>query len=224
MRLQAVLFDMDGVLFDTQRVYAEAWIEAARQLGYPLDMETYTTYILGHDGDYAEAEMRRLFGDAFPVEEFRRRRRAYASEVLANGGLRLKPGVHDLLSLLDAHAIPRAVATSNARWVAEQFLTQTDLRDAFQVVVGREDVQHAKPHPEIFLKAAAALGAEPPHVVVLEDSGAGLQAAARADMVPIFVPDLMRPPDDVRQLAAFEFASLHDVAAWLSTCLTAEKC
>jgi len=224
MPLQAVLFDMDGLLFDTQRVYAKAWIETARQLGYPIDMETYTTYILGHDGDHGEAEMRRLFGEAFPVEEFRRRRRSYANEMLANGGLRLKPGVQNLLSLLDAHAIPRAVATSNARCVAERFLTQTGLREAFQVVVGREDVQHPKPHPEIFLKAATALGAEPPRVVVLEDSGAGLQAAAQAGMVPIFVPDLMHPPDEVRQLAAYEFASLHDVATWLSTCLTAEKC
>ena len=57
MSLQAVLFDMDGVLFDTQRVYAEAWVETARQMGYPLDMETYTTYILGHDVDHGEAEM-----------------------------------------------------------------------------------------------------------------------------------------------------------------------
>ncbi len=91
-------------------------------------------------------------------------------------------------------------------------------------VVGREDAQYPKPHPEMFLEAAAALGAEPPRVVVLEDSGAGLQAAAQAGMVPIFVPDSMYPPDEVRQLAAYEFPSLQAVAAWLSTCLTAATC
>lgn len=224
MPFRAVLFDMDGVLFDTQRVYAEAWVAAARALGYALDEETYTAHILGHDGDHGEAVMQRLFGETFPIEEFRRRRRAYAQDVLANGGVRLKPGVLELLDLLDAHGVPRAVATSNARWVAEQFLAQTGLAPRFQAVVGREDVQHAKPHPEIFLKAAAALGVEPAHVVVLEDSGAGLQAAARAGMTPVFVPDMMQLPDEVRALAAHEFASLHEVASWLAMHLAGQKC
>jgi HAD superfamily hydrolase (TIGR01509 family) len=216
----AVILDMDGLMLDTEAISRRVWREAAVELGL-----AWTDEIAGRLVGRPEAATRALLEEHFEhrVPALLERAQARYRHVLETEGVPKKPGLDDLLAWLRREDIPRAVATSTARTLAEYKLAHAGIRSAFEVVVCGDEFARGKPAPDIFLHAAARLGCAPARCVVLEDSGPGIAAAAAAGMLPILVPDNAEPAPDVRALAGHVVASLDEAAVLLRRILRASS-
>jgi HAD superfamily hydrolase (TIGR01509 family) len=208
-KLEAVIFDMDGLMLDTERVAKRFWLMALEEFGAMLDDEQYLN-IVGRNMKDSSVVLKDLLGADFPVEACRTRMREIYYEDIAKNGLPVKPGLNELVDFLKARSIRYAIATSTARDITLRKLELTDLSSNFDVIVAGDEVSNGKPHPEIFLKAAALLDARPEKVVVLEDSFSGIHAAHAAGMIPIMIPDLAQPTEEIRALAYAVVSSLHE--------------
>lgn len=209
----AVIFDMDGLLLDSEPLYRVTWQTAARELGCPIDDNFYTHFV-GRGNDEAERLLFERFGDAMPLDAFRVLWRRDFDERLARAPLTRKPGAIELLDRLDARAIPKALATSSPRSIAVRCLGE--LASRFAALAFGDEVEHSKPAPDLFLLAAHRLGIEPVHCLVLEDSEAGVRAARAAGMDVILVPDLVEPSLEIASMATRVYRSLNDVRGILS--------
>jgi HAD superfamily hydrolase (TIGR01509 family) len=208
-RIGAVIFDMDGLMLDTERLHLEHWRKATQDFGYDT-MESVYMQSFGLNSRDTEGLFLRHFGESFPYVAIRDRWREYADHHVEHFGVPYKAGLIDLLNLLKPRQIPKAVATSTRRAGALRLLDKVGILEHFDVVVGGDEVTKGKPHPEIFLTAAERLQVEPAACLVFEDSPAGIRAAHAAGMIPVLVPDLISPPDDVRALAFRILESLED--------------
>lgn len=206
-----VLLDMDGLMLDTEPISLSAWRAAAAELGYVLD-DGICEAMVGRPATANVVQLRDHFGDDFPGDALLVAANERYRRLLEAGGVPHKAGLEDFLRFLDARSIPRAVATSTATSLAREKLTRAGVLGFFDVVVGGDLVARGKPAPDIFLAAAARLGAAPADCVVLEDSGPGVLAAAAAGMRPILIPDGRGPGPEVRSAAAAVVESLHDAA------------
>ena len=206
----AVLCDLDGLLVDSEALYRAAFARAAAEQGAALD-DAFYGELVGRSNDEAEALVAARFGPAFERQRFARAWREHWDERLPT--LVAKPGAHELLALFAERAIPCAVASSSERAVVERSLAAAGL-PAFAVIAAGDEVERAKPAPDVFLLAASRLGARPAACLVLEDSPAGLRAARAAGMSAILVPDLAPPP---HATTAPVFPDLFAVVARLSS-------
>jgi len=205
----AVVFDMDGVIFDTEVLYLESIIDAAKQAGFDLPKPVYMSTI-GLTGESARTVLLDHFGADFDIEalwEASERRFGELTETKQY----LKTGVHELLNHLDEFELPRAIATSSRPDAAEHHLTSHDLRDRFTTVVARGDYARGKPNPDPFLTAADRLGVAPKDCLALEDSHNGVRAASSAGMMTVMVPDLLEPTEEMRSLCVRIAEDLHEV-------------
>jgi HAD superfamily hydrolase (TIGR01509 family) len=214
--IRAAIFDMDGLMLDTEPSYRKAWQKAAAECGYDLSDEAYTPLIGQRTAD-AETLLRTYFGEKFPLDVFRVACQKFEELAFSNGPFPKKPGLLELLALLDSWNIPKAVATSTKRRRAVPQLTAAALLDRFDVVVTGDEVANGKPAPDIFLLAAARLSVENSNCLVFEDSEAGVLAAHRAGMPVYLVPDLNPPSPEAKQAATATFDSLSAVARHLET-------
>lgn len=207
--IRAVIFDMDGLMLDTERLAQQAWQRAGAELGYALPDELYLQAV-GRTAAATEALLRNGFGADFPFPAIYARKQEYYHAALENA-LPTKPGLFELLALLATLGVPKAVATSTARPLALRKLTTAGLLAHFTIIVCGDEIAHGKPAPDIFLAAAEKLAIAPAHCLVLEDSPAGIQAAHAAGMIPVHVPDLIAPSAETRRLAYTVLPSLHEV-------------
>ncbi|EPD1731916.1 HAD family hydrolase [Enterococcus hirae] len=216
MNYKAVIFDMDGLLFDTEIVYYEASQMVADQMGFPYDKELYLKYLGVSDEEvwanyhqifasFGKNNVQKFFNDAY--EETIRR--------FSLGAVQLKPGVIELLDFLEEHRIPKVVASSNQRHIIELLLEKNQLTNYFETIVSAENVKRAKPDPEIFLLAHEYLGTKKQETLVLEDSKNGILAAASAEIPVIMIPDLLAPSEDLQQKTLAVLSSLHEVPGYL---------
>lgn len=208
--IAALVFDMDGLMLDTEPIYRASWQRAAAELGWEITDDGYEIF-LGRRTEDAEAELVRIFGPAFPIGRFRARWPALWDEIAA-AGLVVKPGVRALLDLASAHRLPLGLATSTERRLALRTLGYGGLSaDPFQVVVTGDEIAHGKPAPDIYREAASRLGVAPERCAAFEDSDAGTLAASRAGMTTFQIPD-MKPPSPAARAAAYRvLASLEEV-------------
>ncbi len=208
----AVVFDMDGLMIDSERVSIACWSQAAREQALPFT-EDFWLGLVGL-GDRDCEQLLRQHVDADQVAAlFARCHDLY--EARTQQGLPLRPGIMEILQLLHAHGIPRAVATSTRQPRASRKLAAAGLLPFFEVVVTSSDVQHPKPAPDIYLLAAQRLGKAPSRCLALEDSPAGIRAAVGAGMTAIQVPDLVHPDAELRALGHRIVGSLLDAHALL---------
>jgi HAD superfamily hydrolase (TIGR01509 family) len=208
-QVDAVIFDMDGLIFDTERLIRCAVQEAARSLGFEISDAFFGTMI-GVPGPECRELIRRRLGPSFPLSEYLAAFRSESSRLLSRG-IPIKPGAAELLGHLRDMRMPLGLATSSGREEAERHLRHSDLRRYFDVVVTRNDVRRGKPHPDPFLKAADQLGVAPCRCLVLEDSHHGIRAAAAAGCVPVMVPDLLDATDEMRALCFAVVSDLNEV-------------
>jgi HAD superfamily hydrolase (TIGR01509 family) len=210
--VRAVVFDMDGLLFDSEKLHARAALTAAKEIGCELDMEVFRR-LLG------TTEARRIllahYGDSYPFDALRA---AWGRQfkLLAATELELKPGALDLLDLLDELGLPRAIATSSSHAAARSHLALHGLPERFHAVVAFGDYAASKPAADPFLKAAERLAVDPRDCLALEDSHNGIRAASAAGMMAIMVPDLIEPTEEIQRLC-FVMRSLHDVRTLISS-------
>jgi beta-phosphoglucomutase-like phosphatase (HAD superfamily) len=205
----AVVFDMDGLLFNTETLYQEALLLAAAEGGHDFAAEVFSRTV---GLPWAQSRMLLLshFGEAFPVDAFQETWVRHFW-VIAETRLELKPGAMELLDTLDQLRLPRAIATSSARRTVERHLGAHDLAGRFDAIVGNGDYEKGKPAPDPFLKAAERLGVDARSCLALEDSHNGIRSAAAAGMMTVMVPDLLQPTDEIRGLCAFVAEDLHEV-------------
>ena len=211
--IAAVVFDMDGLLIDSEVLVRAGIQRAAREVGHDFPDALFARTIGRSDAAYL-ASVREHFGPDFPMERFREAEaRGIAAELA--GGIALKTGVVELLDHLDRLSLPRAVATSSLRASAERHLGEHGLFERFDAVVTREDTVDHKPHPAPYLEAARRLGMDPAACLALEDSHNGVRAAHAAGMMTVMVPDLLDASEEMRGLTVHIAQSLHAVRALL---------
>ena len=192
--IEAVIFDMDGLLFDTEALYIEAWPEVGKIMGLPISKEvTLATVGLGNQAH--EQVFQEHYGPAFTMDTALPLMEEWMRDYVEEHGLPVKPGARALLNILREKGIPIAIGSSNLRYVVEAFLEQAELQHAFDILVAGDMVEKTKPAPDIFLRAAKELGVSPAKCLVLEDSPTGVEAAWRAGCIPAIVPDQLRPDD-----------------------------
>ena len=213
-RYSAVIFDLDGVILDTEGISYDAWKRAVADFGGVLDDDVYRS-IVGLKTTDIEEVFHLSFGQAFPLAEVSKRRSEYIQEYIAENGVEIKPGFNELNSFLESRGLHKAVATSSTRFLAARKLKRAGLIDKFDAIVCGDEVANGKPAPDIFLEAAKHLGVKPEECLVLEDSENGVRAAHAAGMNVILIPDLIEPSEEIAELAEEIFTSLCEVSAFL---------
>ncbi|MCH5344686.1 MAG: HAD family phosphatase [Acetatifactor sp.] len=195
----AVVFDMDGVIFDSERLVLKCWEEIAERRGIP-DIEEALRENLGVNAVQTRENMLRRYGADFPYEDFRKEASMLFHERYDDGRLPLKPGVVEILEELRRRKVKVALASSTRKAVVEQELRDAGILHYFEKVICGDMVERSKPAPDIFLKACEELGVEPGRSYAIEDSYNGVRSAHGAGMRPIMVPDLSEPTEEMERL------------------------
>lgn len=217
--LKAVIFDVDGTLLDTERIYMQAWKAAAAELGYEI-----TDELLRKTRAINVKDAARIFeteiGNGFSYEKTRVGRVRIAEEIIKRESPILKPGVTELLDYLQQKGIRLSVASSTNLKGTQSHLSESRILDRFEVVVGGDMVAKGKPNPDIFLKAAELLGLKPEECVVVEDSPAGIRAACAAGMKAVLVPDQAAITQQIVDMSDAVLKSLHEMPAYVEGRMT----
>ena len=213
-RPQAVIFDMDGLIFDTEQLYQEAIMAAADEVGQHMTPDIFRAMI-GRPWLRSREFLVAHYGPAFAVDDFRTAWNRHF-DLIVDARLALKPGVVELLDALDQLALPRAIATSSTHHTVRHHLSAHDLTGRFHHVVAHGDYANGKPAPDPYLKAAGLVGIDPVCCLALEDSHNGVRSAAAAGMMTIMVPDLLDATDEIRELCALVVPDLHAVRGLVS--------
>jgi len=209
---KAAIFDMDGLLIDSERAISAAWIAGARELGYALEMADFAR-VIGTAAQQSTAMLIEIMGS----DEAMRATAAKARELLPQAGgapvFPLKSGALPLLEALRSAGVPCAVASSSSVEEIRHRLGHVDVLKYFRCVAGGDEVTHGKPDPALYLLAAARLGVAPQDCMAFEDSENGARAAQAAGVRVVIVPDLKQPPADVAARAHGVIGSLDDALA-----------
>ena len=184
--IRAVVFDLDGLMFNTEDVFNHAGQELLRRRNHELTHELLSR-MMGRRSHESFAILRESLGLSESIEELLAESSVIFGEMLKTH-LAPMPGLFELLDHIESRGLPKGVATSSNRTYLEDILGRFDLLDRFAFTLTGEDVTHGKPHPEVYLKAAETLGIAPAEMLVLEDSEAGTHAAAAAGAVIVSVP------------------------------------
>ena len=212
--MRAVIFDMDGRMFDTERVFFGAWDYAGEKMG--LGKAGYMLMrTLGMNTADGNQQWRNEFGDDVDIDALWAYTKEYMDDYYSRYAVTVKPGLYDLLTYLERREYKLAVASSTRLEKVERHLRNANVRQYFSAVITGDMVEHSKPEPDIYLKAAAALGEAPEDCYALEDSHNGLIAAHKAGCKAIHVPDLWQPDDEVKQFILGPFDDLLAVRDWL---------
>lgn len=198
--IKGVIFDMDGLMFDTERLWDTFWEPACKALQVPMPEDTAAFYASGRGlaGQYLVEHVQKYFPGVDP-QRMLDKVWQIGNERFAQG-VPCKPGLKELLALLEERGLPRIVASSSPRNMIEQNLQTTGTARYFHDIVCGADVKHSKPAPDIFLEAARRLGLDCCDCLVLEDSFNGVRAGHAAGAVTVMVPDLAQPDEEIRQL------------------------
>ena len=211
MRLpELFVFDMDGLLFDTERLFMNKRAEILPAYGYVHREEDYIR-TLGTSGDHLKVVLTEIYGPEYPADEISQRSRALQLAHMREHGAPVKEGIKDLLTWIANKGIPCCVATATAAVHADEILRLGDIRPYFSYIIGGDQVSHSKPHPEIFLTACKTGGVTPENAIVLEDSENGILAADAAGIPVICIPDMKYPASEIANKTAAIVKTAADV-------------
>lgn len=197
--INAVIFDMDGVLIDTEKHYYAAWREAARMAGFDFQSE-HALMLRSCDAQLASKMMKDIFGESFDYFAIRDVRRRLVAERIEKYGLEKKPGIDEILAFLREKGIKTAVATATPIELTLQHLEKIGVKDQFDKIVSAKQVKHGKPAPDVYLYACEQIGEKPENCIAVEDSPNGIRSAYAAGCKPVMVPDLTLPDDEIKPL------------------------
>lgn len=212
MRKEAVIFDMDGLMFDSERMIMRAWEQVGGEMGYERFGENIFC-TLGMNRAGRRAYFLGKYGEDFPFDEFQERYRAHTLREMEENGIPVKPGLYELLAYLKERGMRMAVATSSSRQYALEKLREADVDGYFDAVICGDMVTHSKPDPEIYLLACRRLFVSPQNALVLEDSENGIRSALAAGIGVVWIPDLVRRLPGLEDRLAAKAENLKEVIA-----------
>ena len=209
-RIRGVLFDMDGVVIDSEKLYTRFWREAAVDLGYPMTLDqALQLRSLGKAS--SQAKLDSFFGPVLDYDTLRNRRIELMEAFIAEHGVEEKKGIRELLACLKEKGIPCAITSSSSIPLIRRHLGDLGLLDSFTALCSGEEVPSGKPAPDIYLHGAAVLGVNPENCLAIEDSPTGIESAWRAGCMAIIVPDQDQPGEEVLSRCFAKADSLLDV-------------
>lgn len=208
--IEAVVFDMDGVLYDTESISMKSWNEAGKQMSVP-DIGQTALDCIGMNRKGMFDYFYQKYGKDFPVEEFLDRTRALSRAVIEREGVPVMKGAKEVLECLTMKGLPLALASSTRRVTVLQHLEETGFRKYFRVVICGDMVENSKPAPDIYEMACRELGVAPKKAVAVEDSFNGIRSAHAAGMLPLMVPDMVLPSEEIQRLLWEKCDSLFEV-------------
>lgn len=214
--IQAAVFDMDGLMFDTEAVGRDAWNEVGKAKGFG-DLTRINEQCLGRNKAACREIFDRAFGGKLTLDEVLAAAKPIQREYYETHGMPCKKGLRELLAYLKETGRKIAMATSSDREDAEWNLRKAGLREYFDALICGDMVGRSKPAPDIYLTAARALGVEPEACIGLEDSRNGILSVKNAGMHPVLVPDLIRPDAEMISAAEVVLDNLGEVIGWLKS-------
>lgn len=206
----SVIFDMDGTIFDTERLVLDCWERVGERHGIPGIREVFVRCI-GTNNVRTQEIVFEHYGKDFPYEKFSEESSVLFHEIENKEGIPVKPGAVELLQYLSEKKIPLGLASSTRLAVVTQEMKTAGLYDYFQVVVGGDLLKNSKPAPDIYLMTCERMGVLPENTYAIEDSYNGIRSAHSAGMHPIMVPDLMPATEEMRDLSEAVFENLFQV-------------
>ncbi len=209
-----VVFDMDGVLFDTERLATDAWHKVAREMGI-ADISTGIKGCVGLNHNDTRDFLAKCYGDGFPCEEFMDRASQEFREMIERDGLPVKPGVFEIMEFLSGNGYGIALATSTRKAGAMRHLESAGITRYFDAIVTGDMIAHGKPDPEIYELACRQLGSVPENCIAVEDSPNGIRSAYGAGMKAVMVPDLIEPDKELEKLLYRKFTSLIELKEFI---------
>ena len=205
-----VIFDMDGLMFDTEKVFIKAWDYAGDKIGIgKAGFMVYKT--LGMNIVSSYNVWREEFGDRYNQEELRKYTKEFLKKYYDENTVPVKPGLYILLDFLKSKQCKMAVASSSPRWEVEKHLKDAGVKDYFLDIVCGDMIENSKPAPDIYLKVCELIGVEPKECYALEDSKNGLLSAYRAGCKPIMIPDLWQPDEEIMKVIVAKYDDLEQV-------------
>ena len=212
--IDAVIFDMDGVIYDTEAFYLKHWIQVFSEYGYEMTKAIYIN-AMGRGRKKVQEYFKSVFGEDLPIEEMYVKKDKLLFDAIRNKEVPLKPGALEFLSYLKNNNIKTALATSAKRERLDIQLEDSPIVQYFDAIVCGDDVVNSKPDPEIFLKAAKKIGAKIEKCIVIEDSEAGIKAAHDGKMTAFHVEDLKEADDSIKENANMLFKNLKEIQDYL---------
>lgn len=208
--MELIIFDMDGLMFDTEAVTARAFLEVGAKRGYHVDFAMYKT-LIGLDARSTCEKYREYFGEEADAEEIYKEVGDRLNEIIIKEGVPVKPGLLKLLDELDARGLKKVIASGSDRVRILSHLERTGLEDRFDGIISSEQVSRGKPNPDVFLVCCEQMKVAPEDALVLEDSQFGVEAAIRAHIPVIAVPDILPIPEELKKQCVAVVDSLNDV-------------
>lgn len=212
--MKAIVFDMDGVLFDTEVVCMKAWMAVAEENQMP-GMEEVFPQCIGLNANDSRRIVLNAYGEDFDYVGFRERTSDWFRKYIEENGLPMKPGVGELLDWLKGSKYAVGLASSTRGESVRSHLKMAGIEDSFMTVVTGDMVEHSKPLPDIYLRACAGIGVNPKEAYAIEDSPNGIRSAFAAGMKPLMVPDMIAPDKEMHRLSHRIFKNLQEVLAYL---------
>lgn len=210
MDINAVIFDMDGVIFDTESLYLKHWCSIFSKYGYEMTKENYLL-VMGRGRKVVKEKFLSIYGENLPIDNMYKEKDYELSKYIEENEVPIKEGAYELLEFLKVNGYKVALATSAKRGRAMKHLKDSRFENYFDVIITGEDIEKTKPNPEIFLKALERLNIEPKKAIVIEDSIAGIKAAKNAGIFAIHVPDLKELDEEIIKEADIIASNLLEV-------------
>ena len=217
-KIKAVLFDMDGVIFDTEREYLKEWNKIFEKYGYEMKKEIYVS-VMGRGRKKVKEIFKENFGDDLPIEEMYIEKDKMLKEAIENNEVPLKQGALELLEFLKKNGYKTALATSAKKDRVKSQVNHAKINNLFDAIVCADDIVNSKPDPEIFLKAAEKVNIKPENCIVIEDSEAGIRAAFNAGMIAFHVKDLKEADENIMKYCDKNFENLIEIKKYIENML-----
>ena len=212
--IRGILFDMDGLVLDTEKLYTRFWMESARDLGYPMTFQQ-ALGLRSLNRTAGQEKLTEYFGPGISYTEVRNHRIELMDVHIEKYGIDVKPGIFELMDYLQANGIASAITSSSPMENIRRHLSAHDLLHRFDKLCSGYDVPNGKPEPDIYLYGAASLNLRPEECLALEDSPTGILSACRAGCLPVMIPDQDQPDSDTISLLYARADSLSDVITLL---------